>query len=93
MAQSGFFIIINTLTSSVPPLEQESRAKATLSCITQSNTTGWQQARGRPFTAALFSLAPSVKGHYQQNSGQAGHQEPGQLPETEEPLGFGVLRR
>lgn len=68
MAQSGFFIIINTLASSVPPLDQESRAKVILSCASHSNTTGWQQARGRPFPAALFSLTPSAKGHYQQNS-------------------------
>lgn len=58
-AQSGFFIIINTLriynSCSLPPLDQECIAKAILSCTTHSNTTSWQQARGRPFTAALFS--------------------------------------
>lgn len=86
---SGFFIIKNTLTSSVPSLDQGSTAKAILSCATHSNTTGWQQGRGTPFTAALFSLTPSAKSH----SEQAGHQEHGQLPVTQKSLGYGVFRR
>lgn len=96
-AQSEFFIIINTLriynSCSLSPLDQESIAKAILSCTTHSNTTGWQQARRRPLTAALFSLTSSAKGHYQQNSGQAGHQQHGQLPATEKSLGFGGTQK
>lgn len=57
-AQSGFFIIINTLriynSCSPPSLDQESIAKAILSCTTYCNTTSWQEAK-RPLTPALFS--------------------------------------
>lgn len=88
MAQSGFFIIINILriynSCSLPPLDQDCTATAILSCTTHSNTTSWTSKNtiysSTISTAALFSLISSAKGHYSQNSGQAGHQEHGQLP-------------
>lgn len=94
-AQSGFFIIINTLriynSCSLSPLDQESIAKAILSCTTHSNTTGWQQARRRPLTAALFSLTSKVTTNKTQ--GKQGISSMVSCLQQKNHWGLGVLRR
>lgn len=93
-AHSGFFIIMNTFTSSVPSVDQElyNQSHSALLCSFPCPWLGVMM-RKTIYSSTIFTDSKSAERPYHRNTGQAGHQEHGQPSGTEKSLGFGGFRR